>query len=78
MKIMNNNYLIFFSVTLAIKAREVLRKNGINSKVIKTPNKTSDKGCSYSLVIFGDINRAVDMIKRSGIKISGIIAADAQ
>lgn len=39
------------SVTYALKAKEVLRKNGISSKISKNPNPKKGEGCGYILSV---------------------------
>ncbi len=59
------------SITNAMKARDVLRKNNIKSRIEKSMGK-SQKGCSYSLITDRDCNTAVSVIEKSGIRISAI------
>lgn len=39
------------SITFAMKSEKILKKNNINCKIIKTPAKYSERGCSYSITI---------------------------
>ena len=59
------------SITNAMKARDVLKKNKIKARIEKTMGK-NQKGCSYSIVTDRDCDLAVNVIEKSGIKISAI------
>ncbi len=55
--------IAFGSVTTAIKAQSVLAKNSISTEVVRTPKNLSS-GCGYSLVGYGDILRATEILDR--------------
>ena len=59
------------SITNAMKARDVLKKNKIKARIEKSMGK-NQKGCSYSIVTDRDCDLAVKKKKKSGIKISAI------
>jgi hypothetical protein len=44
-----NTTFIFASVTYAIKARKLLERNGIKSKLVKTLSNEKRQGCAYGL-----------------------------
>ena len=48
---MRRCYAGFRSLTLALKGKQVLEQNAIDSEVVKKDPKNSQKGCSYALVI---------------------------
>lgn len=66
-------YLITDSVTTAMKGYRILNRSGINAKVQRTAPTKSSGGCGYSIVIFGDPQRAVDILKRNNIKIKSVV-----
>ena len=68
------NLVMFKSITSAIKARELLARQGIRSEIIKTPKRKTDSGCGFSLFIPNSYSRAVKILKNSGIPISGTSA----
>ena len=39
------------SLTQTMSARDLLMKNGIRSKIVRTPRGASEGGCSYSLAV---------------------------
>ena len=89
---MNNNLILFPSMTAVLKAREVLRRRGINSRVIRTPANLRRRGmnsrvirtpanlrrrsCGYSLLVKRGFDEAVSLIKNENIKTVGIAAVD--
>ena len=73
---MNNNLILFPSMTAVLKAREVLRRRGINSRVIRTPANLRRRSCGYSLLVKRGFDEAVILIKNENIKTVGIAAVD--
>lgn len=73
---MNNNLILFPSMTAVLKAREVLRRRGINSRVIRTPANLRRRSCGYSLLVKRSFDEAVSLIKNENIKTVGIAAVD--
>lgn len=73
---MNNNLILFPSMTAVLKAREVLRRRGINSRVIRTPANLRRRSCGYSLLVKRGFDEAVSLIKNKNIKTVGIAAVD--
>lgn len=62
----------FSSVTIAMKAQNVFRSEGIRTDIIKTP-KNLASGCGYSLVYNGDIEAAMDILEKRGIHCKSIM-----
>lgn len=56
----------FPSVTIAIKAQTVLRRNGISAEVIRTP-KSLAVGCGYSVSAAADPGVAAALFEAEGI-----------
>ncbi len=73
---MNNNLILFPSMTAVLKARDVLRRRGINSRVIRTPANLRRRSCGYSLLVKRGFDEAVSLIKNENIKTVGIAAVD--
>ena len=59
------------SITYAIKARDLLRKNKFRVTVEKSTGKTK-KGCAYSVAVDRDCRTAANLLENAGIKILGI------
>ena len=70
------NLILFRSMTAVMKGRELLRRNGINSKIIRTPSKLRKGACGYSLQIGRRFDEAERIIREKGISVAGTAAAD--
>lgn len=58
------------SLTLALKGKDILNNNGINSKVVRTSGAYEGNGCGYSICITkGDADLAVKLLESHGIKV---------
>ena len=71
---MAQNILVLSSITYAYKAQKILEQAWIRSSVIRTPEGLSGKGCSYSLAVRGDLDRAAELLREHGIRILKIVA----
>lgn len=61
------------SVTQAIKARDLLRKNGFRVEARKQVGNTEEIGCAYAVVLeSSNITSATKILRQSGIKIKSI------
>lgn len=73
---MENNLIMFGSVTLAMKSRNLLLKNNIKSGLIRTPIHLNKKSCGYSLYVPGNFEKALKIIRSNGITVNGTAAVD--
>lgn len=73
---MNNNLILFPSMTAVLKARELLRRRGLFSRVIRTPSNLRHRSCGYSLLIKRGFDEAIEIIKENKIKTVGTAAVD--
>lgn len=64
-----NNIINVSSVTYAIKGRDILRRNGIYAYVERGLNDPSRKGCGYHIVVKGDREEVVNILKANNIKL---------
>ena len=71
---MAQNILVLSSITHAYKAQRLLDQAWIKSSVIRTPEGLSGKGCSYSLAVRGDLDRAAELLRENGIRILKTVA----
>lgn len=70
------NFLVFSSVTYALKAQGVLERAGIRSRLEKLKKEQSLRGCGYGLKIRNaDILEAQNVLDRERIKILEIYSA---
>lgn len=60
------------SVTQAMKAKQLLKKQSIYSEVVKTSRYSTKKGCGYSIVLYKNIEQGVQILKENGIEILNI------
>ena len=70
---MAQDIIVSSSITYAYKAQKILEQAWIRSSVIRTPEGLSDKGCSYSLAVRGDLDRAAELLKENGIRVLKIV-----
>ena len=73
---MENNLIMFGSVTLAMKSRNLLLKNNIKSGLVRTPIHLNKKSCGYSLYVTGNFEKALKIIRSNGITVNGTAAVD--
>lgn len=66
-----NNLIMLTSVTYAMKAKDILIRQGIRSDIVRTPKHNSPTGCGYSLYVPKRFDDAVSIINSSGIKVLG-------
>lgn len=69
---MGKPVIIINSVTHAMKAKSILSKHGIGSEVLKNRTSSLNEGCSYNLVVRGNVYKAEEILKRSEISVVGI------
>ena len=73
---MDKNLITFDNMTRLLRAREILRKNGIYSQTVRTPAGVNKGSCGYSLKVRDNYEKAFELIKNSGIRIVGVSAVD--
>ena len=70
--------IMFRSLTYAQRASYMLARGGIGADVIKAPQETTDRGCTYCIRIAeGKLYRALDILERSGIARGRILQRQA-
>lgn len=66
---LNTVELGFSSATLAIKAKRLLRKSGVQSKLVKSDGDLASLGCVHALLIIKEeFFVAVSILKRASIE----------
>lgn len=73
---MENNLIMFNSLTFAIRSRDLLQKNRIDARLVRTPANLRNRSCGYSLLITNRFDEAKSLILKSGIRIIGAAAVD--
>lgn len=69
---MNKYTIAFVSVTTAMKAQAILRANDFHAEVARTPRNLVS-GCGYSVTIAGNIETALAVLERNGIKYKSVM-----
>lgn len=73
---MTKNLIMFTSVTLAMRSRDILKRFGISSQMIRTPAHLRSRSCGYSLLVTNDFDNAVNIIIGNGVAVLGTAAVD--
>ncbi len=69
---MNRYTIAFVSITTAMKAQTVLRANDFFTEVTRTPRNLAS-GCGYSVTFTGDLETALAVLERHGIKYKAVM-----
>lgn len=65
---MDSCMITFRSVTPAQRGETVLRRDGIQAAVQRTPRSLAEQGCGYSLrVNHNQLQRSVEILRQKGI-----------
>ncbi len=57
------------TVTYAIRGRDILRNNGYSATVERNSSGLGRLGCGYGIVVVGNIEKALEILRAQGIKI---------
>lgn len=69
---MGKPLIIIGSITHAMKAKEILKGNGFNIELVRTPKGIRRGGCGYSIYVkSGDMDDAVQLLKTNRINVLG-------
>ncbi|MCR5653616.1 MAG: DUF3343 domain-containing protein [Ruminococcus sp.] len=71
-----DNLIRLSSMTQAMRARDILKKHGIKSKVTRIQPSRDRGSCSYGLKIDNRLYEAVDILRNNNIKVSGRALGD--
>ncbi len=66
---MNKKGIKVSSVTFAIKARDLLQKNGYKAYLTRNPNPGNGEGCGYIIYVNNLDKQAFRILQNNGIKI---------
>lgn len=61
------------SVTIAMKGRELLQKNGYKAYLTRNPHPETDEGCGYVIYVNDIDKKCLEILRRNGIKINGTV-----
>lgn len=73
---MENNLIMFKSLTQVMKSRDLLRKNGISTRMVRTPARLRNKSCGYSLLVTYRFSEALSIIKNNSVTVLGTASVD--
>jgi hypothetical protein len=59
-----------------MRSRDLLKKERINARLIRTPSGLRKKSCGYSLLVTEDFDKALKLIQSNGIPVIGTSAVD--
>lgn len=76
-EMVEKNLIIVGSVTYAMKSKEILFSNGIKS-YIERNKKTKEYGCGYGVHVVGNIDEAIFLLRKNGIKILAMLEKEAK
>ena len=70
---MKRFYITVETVTLALKGRDILRKNGFRVSIKKSASNDVSAGCAYNIVLeAADVSKAVRILHKNGIIVKSI------
>ncbi len=70
---MEKRWIMLSSITYAYKARDYLARKGITASIERTPEELKKKGCSYSLAVRKNADKAVSLLEAAGFQILGVL-----
>ncbi|MBR2877246.1 MAG: DUF3343 domain-containing protein [Clostridia bacterium] len=70
---MNRKGIKVGSVTLAIKGRDLLQKNGYKAYLTRNPNPSHGEGCGYIIYVYNPDKQCFRILQNNGIKIVGTV-----
>ena len=70
---MEKQLIMLTSITYAYKAQELLAQKGITAYVERTPEELKTRGCSYSVAVRRNVDEAVRILEKAGIRVLGVI-----
>ena len=66
---MKEYLIVTGSVTYALRARDILRRYNIAAATTKITDNSGDIGCGYAVKVSKDVEKAIEILNKSGIKI---------
>ena len=68
---MKGHIIITGTVTYAMRAREILNRNGFNVQIIRVKASPTN-GCGYGVVVHRNLEEAISLLKENEIKLLGV------
>ena len=67
---MENSIIAYKSITVANRAKKLMKRSGIEVSIIQIPASFGIKGCNYAVRLKrGDLKRALEISEEYGLKI---------
>ena len=66
---MANHYIHVGSITNAMRGRRILETQGIRALLQRSTHPTDEDGCGYRLLVIGDAQLAVKILKNQGVRV---------
>lgn len=66
---MANHYIHVGSVTNAVRGKQVLSEQGIQSYLHRSAHPADGDGCGYSLLVTGNVSKAEQILKNRGVRV---------
>lgn len=74
---MENRFIMFQNITVAVKARNILGSHGIHAYVQKTPVKGNNPSCGYSVIVNNRVEDALKILSSHGVSILGVMGGNS-
>ena len=68
-KKMSNYYIHVGSITNAMRGKQLLEAEGIRTYLHRTSHPTDGDGCGYSLLVSDGVDKAVNILKKRGVRV---------
>ena len=68
---MEESIFLMGSVTNAMRGKAVLEKNGYRAFVQRHTALNDQNGCGYRLLVWGDVQKALLILQKAGLKVRG-------
>lgn len=72
---MSNTYIHVGSITNAMRGRSLLEKQGIRAYLQRSSHPSEGDGCGYRLLVTGQAERAVHLLRENGVRVIRITDA---
>ncbi len=69
---MENRLIMLMNITVAVKARNILKQAGIHGYIEKTPQINNKSSCGYSVFVKDRVEEALKILKANNITVLGV------
>lgn len=68
---MKKDLIMVSSITYAMKGKDLLERAGFRAFIMRLPKNIENAGCGYCIYVNRDTDRAEELLRRAGIRVSG-------